>query len=123
MGVRGNFSRGLQRRYLAYTFQIAEMQMDFHKTLYLFYQAYSQVLRFSGQNTFLRGKYFFYYRPMLKTDFTGHNKIGRTKNYLGCHFPRIPPRGYGPVFFTKTTSYVTATVIKMRFFGTNSQVH
>jgi len=50
-------------------------------------QARSQVV---GHNTFLGGKYFcFYY--MLKTNFSGRNKI------WGALPPNAPPRGYGPM--------------------------
>jgi len=39
MGVRKNFSRGRQRRHIAYRFPVADdaMQMDGHNALYPFY--------------------------------------------------------------------------------------
>jgi len=39
MGVRKNFSRGRQRRHIAYPFQVADdtVQMDGHNALYPFY--------------------------------------------------------------------------------------
>jgi len=126
MGARRNFSRREQRRHLAYTFQAADdaMQMDFNKTLHLFYQACSQVLRFGGQNSFLGDKDFcFYYYIYLKQILLRTTQFRGPQKYLGWHCPRMPPRGYWPAFYTKTMPYVTATVTKMRFFGSNSQVY
>jgi len=50
-------------------------------------------------------------------------QFGDAQKYLWWHCPRMPPRGYGPAFYTTKTPLVTAAVTKMRFFGSNSQVH
>jgi len=87
---------GGQRRYLAYTFRVAEdaIQMDFHTTLYPFYQACSQVLNFGVKNAFLGGQDFcFYY--MFKKILLGTTQFGKEQKYLGWQCPRTLPGATG----------------------------
>jgi len=63
----------------------------------------------------------FYYT--FKTILLGTTQYAGAQEYLGWHCPRMPPRGYRPAFYTTQMPHVTATVTKMRFFGSNTQVY
>jgi len=60
---------------------------------------------------------------MFKRILLGKTQFGDAQRYLGWHYPRIPPCGYGPAFYTTKRPLSTATVTKMRFFGSNSQAY
>ena len=61
-------------------------------------QARSQVLRFWGENTFLRGQYVCFYF-MFETNFPGHNKILGDTNIFGGELPPNPPMATGQVVY------------------------
>jgi len=68
-----------------------------------------------------RGQDFLNY--VFKKVLLDKTQFGDAQKYLGWHCPRMPPRSYGPVFYTTKTPLVTGAVTKMQFFGSNSQVY
>jgi len=83
----------------AYTFRLLTMQCKWISTKHFsrFYQAYRQVLRFGGR-ILSRGQDFL--NLVFKKVSLGKTQFGDAQKYLGWHCPRMPPRGYGPAFYT-----------------------